>query len=343
MSETKVNLYAVYGITHTWEDEPFDESALPARIVPNVTIESVSSMFTESSFDLFAASLSPDDLKSLRAVKYAVVERFQRKTTFHGEEEQKFDIGQTIYSLAACLRLIRPMRQFAMRIHGVLKDDGTLDVGGFDHPVHLMEVPAIQKDFRLRNRDIQEFQALAPQFQEAMAGEHWKFRMPLSLHDAAHFIDNEWKARMSLMCSAIEAIYTSQTPDRQHSGSRVAKARIKWFLGESTSIYAPGDVQSFSRGGKEPTLADVLDDLYTVRNCIAHGDRVPDKYFLGYWSGSPYGSAQANFISVLEEAASFVVRASLLKILKDDLLHHFKDGPESQAYFASYSLVRSNL
>lgn len=42
-----------------------------------------------------------------------------------------------------------------------LKGNGKLDVGGFDHPVHLMEVPAIQKDFRLRNRDIQEFQALA--------------------------------------------------------------------------------------------------------------------------------------------------------------------------------------
>lgn len=342
MGDTKVNLYAVYGISHPWEDEPFNEAVLPAHIVPNVAIENVTAMFSEGSFDLFATSLSPDDLKSLRAVKYAVVERFQT-TGFHGEEEQKFDIGQTIYNLAACLRLIRPMRQFAMRIHGVLKDDGKLDVGGFDHPVHLMEVPAIQKDFRLRNRDIEEFQTVAPQFQNAMAGEFWKFRMPLSLHEAAHFIDNQWKARMSLMCSAIEAIYTSQTPDRQHSGSKVAKARIKWFLAESTPIYAPGDVQSFSRGGKEPTLADVLDDLYTVRNCIAHGDRVPDKFFSGYWSGSPYDSAQANFISVLEEAASFIVRASLLKILKDNLLYHFRGGPESQAYFASHNLVRSKL
>jgi len=342
MSDTKINLYAVYGITHPWEDEPFDESALPAQILPNVTIENVASMFTKNSFDLFAGSLSPNDLKSLRAVKYAVVERF-RKPSFHGEEEQKFDIGQTVYNLAACLRLIRPMRQFSMRIHGVLKADGKLDVGGFDHPVHLMEVPAIQKDFRLRNRDIQEFQTVASQFQNAMAGEYWKFRMPLSLHEAAHFIDNQWKARMSLMCSAIEAIYTSQTPDRQHSGSKVAKARIKWFLGEGTSIYAPGDVQSFNRGGKEPTLADVLDDLYTVRNCIAHGDRVPDKYFSGYWSGSPYDSAQTNFISVLEEAASFIVRASLLRILKDKLLLHFKGSPESQAYFAGHNLVRAKL
>jgi len=332
--QNKINLYAIHGISHDWEDEPFDESKLPCPIIPTVTIENVSSMFGEDAFRIFEADLSKRDLKSLKAVKYAIVHRFQT-TSYHDEESQKLESGQIVYNIAACLRLIRPMRQFAMWIHGTPRDDGTLDVGGFDHPAELMEVPAIQKDFRLRNRDIEELQKLGPKFVDALAGEYWKFRMPLGLQDAAHFIDNQWKARMTLACSAIEAIYTSQTLDREHSGSRVAKARIKWFLGEKTSIYAPGDVPSFYLGGgKEPTISDVLDDLYEVRNCIAHGDRVPDRHF------AQVGSVG---LTVLEEAASFIVRASLLKMLRDDLLEHFKGGPESQAYFASHDLIRSRL
>jgi hypothetical protein len=167
--------------------------------------------------------------------------------------------------------------------------------------------------------------------------------MPLSLQDAAHFIDRQWKARMSLACSAIESIYSSQTQDHEHSGSRLMKARIKWFLGESTSIYWPGDVQSFLHGGKEPTIGDVLDDLYDVRNFLAHGDRVPDKYFSQFSHSAGYSATETNQLTVLEEAASFIVRASLIKILKDDLLEHFKGGPESQAYFAKYGLVNSRL
>jgi hypothetical protein len=334
MVQNRVNLYAIYGTSHEWEDEPFDESKLPAAIIPTVRIENVSSMFTPDAFRVFEERLSPDDLKSLKAVKFAIVHRFQT-TSYHDKETQSLETGQIVYNVAACLRLIRPMRQFAMRVHGTLNNDGTLDVGGFDHPVHLMEVPAIQKDFRLRNRDIEELQKVAAKYESALTGEYWKFRMPLNLHDAAHFIDDQWKARMSLMCSAIEAIYTSQTHDREHSGSKVAKARIKWFLGENTSIYAPGDVPSFYlSGAKQPTIADVLDDLYEVRNCIAHGDRVPDKHF------NQNGSVG---ISVLEEAASYIVRASLIKMLKEDLLVHFKGGPESQAYFSSHGLIRSRL
>ncbi|HKS80163.1 MAG TPA: hypothetical protein VJR23_01540 [Candidatus Acidoferrales bacterium] len=334
---TKVNVYAIVGLTQDWEDEPFDLSQLPARILPDVTIEDVAPMFAEDAFALFKGELAPRKFRLLQNVKYAIVHRFQSPPV-HDDSASKLEIGELVYKLAACLRLIRPMRQFATMIHGELLPGGRVQVTGFDHPVELMEVPTIQKNFTLRNRDISELRDLAPSFLAAMAGEFWKFRMPVSIYEPAHFLDSNWKARMSLFCSAIEAIYTSQTRDGEHSGSAVAKARIKWFLGESTSIYAPGDVPSFMLQ-EEPTIAEVLDDLYTVRNCVAHGDKVPDKYF----AQSAGSLGTTNQLGILEEAASFIVRASLIKILKNNLLQHFKGGPESQAYFAGHGLVRSKL
>lgn len=213
-----------------------------------------------------------------------------------------------------------------------------MDVRSFELPIHLTEIPNIQKGFTLRNRDIAELKTVADEFLRAMDGEFWKFRMPVSLYEAGHFQDRHWKSRLFLWTSAIEAIFTSQTRDREHSGSKVAKARVNWFLGPNRKIYAPGDVPSFAPQ-PEPTIRDLLDDLYEVRNCLAHGDKVPDRFFKPFSNGYE----TVNRLTILAEAASFIVRESLLKILRDKLLPHFKGSPESQAYFASNGLIRSLL
>lgn len=332
----RVTLYPLAGLTGSWEDEPFAESQLPATIVTGVTIENVTSMFKDDTWDFFEEEMSKRDMEVLRRIKCAIVHRYPSSKYGSGELEQQS--AQLIHNIAACLRLIRPMRQYALIINGPLQEDGTIQVQSFEHPIHLMEVPQIQKGFLLRNRDVAELQSIAKDFLNAMAGEYWKFRMPVSLYEAGHFQDRFWKSRFVVWSSAIEAIFTSQTHDREHSGSKVAKARIRWFLGGGTKIYAPGDVPSFAPQ-PQPTIDSVLDDLYEVRNCIAHGDRVSDRFFVQTFTGVE----NTNRLAILEEAASFIVRASLLKILKHNLLNHFKGGPESQSYFRANGLIRSKL
>ena len=332
----RVTIYPVAGLAESWEDEPFDESTLPSDIVPDVTVENVRLMFKDDTWNLFEGEISKRDLEVLRRIKHAIVHRYSSRLYGSGDLEQQS--ATLVHNLAACLRLIRPMRQHALVINGPIQEDGTIRIQSFDHPIHLMEIPRIQKGFSLRNRDVVELQTLAASFLNAMAGEYWKFRMLVSLYEAGHFQDRFWKSRLFLWSSAIEAIFTSQTPDREHSGSKVAKARVLWFLGANTKIYAPGDVPSFAPQ-REPTIADVIDDLYEVRNCIAHGDKVPDRFF----QQNSTGYEPINRLTTLEEAASFIVRASLLKTLKNNLLNHFKGGPESQLYFKANGLIRSKL
>src|SRR5260370_27175851 len=79
------------------------------------------------------------------------------------------------------------MRQFALMINGPIQPDGSIRIQSFDHPIHLMEIPEIQKGFTLRNRDLQELQSVAPSFVTAITREYWKFRMPVSLYEAGIF------------------------------------------------------------------------------------------------------------------------------------------------------------
>jgi hypothetical protein len=334
----RVTLYPITSIAEAFQDDPFDPSQLPAEIVPNITIEKVSPMFNERTFSLFRNMMGEHAMKDLDSIHYAIVHRFDAGV--YAIDELGEQSVTLVNDIAACLRIIRPMREGAALVRGNLKDDGTIEIQSFDHPLSLLEVPPLQRTFGLRNKDIRALQTLASEFQRAMHSSFWKFRMAVAFHEDGHFSVRAWKSRFLLWCSAVEAIFTSQNPN--HQGSRVAKARIKWFLGANTSIFAPGDIQSFLRQ-EQYSVGDILDDLYEVRNYVAHGEKIPDRFFDP--SVTDYLGLNANEcrLAVLHDGLSFVIRASLLRILRDNLLHHFADGTESDKYFGAAGLMKSSL
>ena len=333
---TRVTLYPISAVSGAWQDDPFDHSQLPAQIVPEVTIENVKAMFNNETFSWVGSEMGKRDVEALSGVKYAIVHRFKVPHLDNGQADQ--DSAQLVNNLAACLRLIRPMRQFAAMMRGSLRPDGTVEIQTFEHPVNLMDVPQVQKGFSLRNRDVTEFQNVVNEFLVGMSGEFWKFRMSVAFHDGGHFAVSYWKSRFALWCSAVEALFTSQ--NRNHQGSLVATERIKWFLGANTSIYGPGDIQSFMPKANY-TVAQVVEDLYEVRNYIAHGERIPDRFFEMIPGG--YLGEDGNIVTVLHDGLSFIIRASLLRILRENLLPHFADGSAAEKYFAAAGLTKSAL
>jgi hypothetical protein len=339
------NLYPVHWLADEVGGDPFDRTRLPFDIAEDVRIEPVRERFREDAFTVWAPSAGSIVVDELERVRYALVHRYTADSIIVdgqliGEAQRSATSTNLVLMLAACLRLVRPMRQSALLIHGRVRDeDGSFDVRGFDvPPPHLIEVPEVQKLFMLRNRDADDLRRYAPDFLRGMRGDFWKFRMAVQFHELGHFQVIDWKARFLHWCSAIESIYT--THNREHQGKLLATTRIKWFLGENTNIYAPGDLGEFAA---DPgiTVGQIADDLYDLRNLIAHGDRVPDPYFRenlrqGLGDGVKRGE-------VLLEAASFIVRTSLLKILRDDLLNHFTDAGPTEAYFGAQGLTNAQI
>jgi hypothetical protein len=221
---------------------------------------------------------------------------------------------------------------------GRIRDNGKLDVLGFDHPVNLMETPENQKLFSTRNEDADDLRVYAPEFLRAMCGLFWKFRMAIQFHELGHWQQWSPKGRYLLWASAIEAIYTSH--GGEHKGSLVAKERIKWLLGENTSIYPAGELSDLL-ADPNVTVGAIADDLYEVRNFIAHGDRIPDWVFQDTLRDGFNG--RVTVFQVLFEAQSFIIRKSLLKILRDNLLNHFADAAPAEAYFGGNGLTRTAI
>lgn len=335
---TKVTLYPIYNLADAIDGQPFDHSVLPAQILDAVTIECVSPMFNEQTFLGVKDRLGSRTLKTLQSVQYAIVHRYETDESGAIRSEPDKKSEWLVRNASVCLRLVRPMRQRALLMHGVLREDGTIHVQHFEHPIE-HEVPEVQKHFRLRNCDVELLKAVIGQFLRAMEDDFWKFRMAVEFYQAGHFQSLYWKARYILWCSAMEAIFTSNS--HEHRGSVVAKERIKWFLGPDTPIYEPGDIPNFAP--QSPiTIAQVLDDMYDVRNYIAHGDRIPEEYFQRVMREG-LNRRQLNVLEVLQEAVSFIDRKSLLRILQDDLLDHFRTAETAIDYFAAAGFTLTEI
>jgi hypothetical protein len=338
--ENRIALFPVTNIAQGWDDEPFDRSVLPMNVVSNVTLEDANPLFKEDQFAWLRSSMGKEKVDILNSMRFslAIVHRYQ-PDEFDGGRGGNSDKAAEILvrNVNACLGLIRPTAQGVGFIRGEIGSDGSVLEDHFESPSTFATVPSVQKLFSIRNRDVIRLQNSALKFLHAMSGEFWKFRMSVELHEAGHYSHAYWKARFSLWCSAIEALFTSNTPD--HKGSLVAEERIKWFLGPKTHIYAPGDIPSIVEQSNL-TIEDVIEDLYELRNSVAHGDKTPEKFFKDKRNGL---DQPVSLVEVLHEATSFIIRSSLLKILDENLLEYFASGPASDAYFGSHGLTGSAL
>jgi hypothetical protein len=343
----KFNLHAVSDLArrHFPGDDEFS-LPLPLDIADGATLEDVSALVPAGSFDIIRQRSGTEIVDTLQGIGHALIHRFEPRLIVNPETQELVseamqDSASTnlINLLSACLRIIRPTRENITTMHGNVRMDRTLDVMGFAHPIDLMNVPVNQKLFSIRNQDITDLIAFAPGFLRAMRGDFWKFRMAVQFYQLGFYQQLDYKARYLLWASAIESLFTSN--HQRHRTSIVAIARIHWFLGADASIYPPGELTDLVPN-PQITIRDITADLYRVRNYIAHGDRMPDNYFLEARRPG-LGPDVVNLIDVLMEAQSFIIRKSLLKILREDLLDHFADADAAQDYFAANHLTKDDI
>lgn len=319
-----------------WSDEPPPVGSYTIMENENLTVEDVSSLITPDTFSLWTkdCSVSKDTANALQNVRYAIVHRYVSKT----DRDTGLDSHATelINLAAACMALIRPtIKSIAMNVLGVIEDDGTFQAHGFSASLESTQVPDIQQLFTIRTRDIVLLRSVLPEFiqlyqkdnQGKMKEEYEPLRMAEQLYEQAYAIQY-WKARHILWWSAIEALY---------GGDDVAKARIYAFFGDKNlidgyncPIYEEGDIPScyFPSSHDIPTLGKTVPLIYDVRNASAHGNKVPDTHFRSV--PHPFGEAAEK--DVLAEAATFVIRKTVIEILRRGWRNKFK-GPRAREDF----------
>lgn len=299
-------------------DPPFDLAQLPFNILPGVEVADVSDLLPPAMFEYLRAEVGRHRMYVFDGrVKYALVHRYEEPPEWpRSEESEKIAKMKDalLNQVFACSRIVRPTRRLGS-VSGYVNADGTVEQRQATFPDGALDVPEALRLFAFRNVDLESLRALIGTFVKAMSGEYWPLRMAVQYYYMGYEV-NDWKGRY--LCwgsSALHALYSS-------SSEKIVR-RILSFLGEGTLVYPPGEHPEFEFLGANPTtIGDILEDVNTVRNCIAHGERIPDKYF-GDWAGRNGLNGRVNYISVLDDSLAFIVRETLRRILAGNLIDNF--------------------
>ena len=331
ISYNKIEFFPILVDTHDFmSDDPSPTGTSTILAAEGLTVENVSSLITQDTFSLWKEDcyISRDTAVDLEKVNFAIVHRYASPS----ERNEELDKHSTeLVNLAvACLALIRPTRRSrAMNVSGVITADGTFDSHGFSATHDPADVPEIQKLFSIRKKDIDLLSSVLPEFVQLyqrdergrMRDEYEPVRMAVQLYEQAYAL-SYWKARHILWWSAIEALYGNNED--------TAIARIYAFFGNHNladgyqcPIYEKGDIPSFYNPSSESihTLGTMVPLIYEVRNAAAHGQKVPDSHFNRV--SHPFGEAIK--LDALAEAATFIVRKTVVDILRRGWRDNFKD------------------
>jgi len=316
-----------------FSSQPFDLSQLPFSIMPNVEVADVSELLPPSMFEYMKVEVGLHRLRFFEGtVKYALVHRYDDPPEAPTYEES-VRMGQRndelINEVFVCSRIVRPTRRQGS-VTGYLTESGTVDQRGVTFPDSALDVPEALKLFEFRNKDLENLHTLICPFLKAMHGEYWPFRMAVQYYNMGYEV-NDWKWRY--LCWGSSALHALYSP----SSEKLVR-RVRGFLGETTPIYPPNEHPEFEFMEPNPTtIGDIIEDINVVRNCIAHGERIPNKDF-GAEAGRDSLGGRVNYISVLDDALAFIVRETLRRVLADNLIGGFTSRHSVSMFWKSKGL-----
>jgi hypothetical protein len=325
VQRNEVEKRAVFPLWLAWD---FDSARLPFQIQENIFIEDISDLLTDASFSEGAVGrLGERDRERFKGHRYGLVGHYVGDSAISGARID-VTIRQNLRELMAYLRLLKPTRRIGVYAQGALRADGSLDVTTFGIDQE-QGIDQVDSSNRIEISDLETLRTLTPGLSAGLHGEYWKFRMAFEFHEAAYLVaPSHWKAAFASKMSSIEALYTSM----KCQGKKVAHARIEAFLGAGSRLYTGSQELFAGNPTSIPaiTISECLEDLYQLRNCIAHGDRIPAKFFETTVARG-FGM-QIGLLDLLSEAATSISGKGILKIAREGLFDHFRDNDTADDY-----------
>jgi hypothetical protein len=311
---------------------PFDTSRLPFEVLESVEVADVSALLPPSLFAHMRGEVGRHRMYYLESTgKFALKHQYEVETPFAvtpiTPESSEVSSDSLMNLVYACLKLIRPTREQS-GVRAEVGMNGTIGIRSVSFADGRLDLPEGEKLYAIRNKDLELLRNVIQPFLKTMQGEYWPFRMAVEYYDRGYAV-NDGKARYLYWgSSALHALYSS-------NNDKITQ-RVKGFLGADTLVYDPADRPEFEfLQPSSLTIGDLIEDMNEVRNCVAHGRRIANKFFTAKRKGL---NGDVTSIQVLEDALGFVIRESLLQILKSNLMEHFKSEQTVSTYWKGRGL-----
>jgi hypothetical protein len=321
---TKITIVPVGRLAERFADEQeFNPNDLPFALGSNVFLEDISQQMKSLDLELWSREyLSKHDVAKVQGWKHALVHRYSEEEYLHSAPEAHS--RELVHKMFVGLRVVRPSNVPFQYLHARVKPDGSFDPWGFSRAEMRLTVCGCDTWATIRPVDAKLLVAITPSLLRAYETKCLPITRAVNVLEVGYnsrYLD----VKQLLWVTGIEALFTSST----YNGAPTVIRRLRHFLGSKTQIYNPVD---FPRFLSMPTLSlkDVLEDIYSVRNRLAHGEWVPEEFMNrpGHQGGT------SSYAEILLEATGIALRLALIRILRDSLLEIFGDKDRLDKYFS---------
>ena len=329
----KITVTPVSGVSDALMDgAAFPAADLPFEVYRGVFLANVNEQVRNADYSLWARDfLSKEDVNQLQGWHYALIHYFDSEeySTSDPEERSRAQVQQVFLGL----RIVRPSWTPYQYLRAVVQPDGSLSPSAFSKAaVKRLTVPSCDAANTIRNMDADLLRMIMPALLDSYRSDRAPVTRAMRIFELG-YISQPFDVKQLMWVTALDSLFTSA----RHWGSDLAIRRIKNFIGADSRIY---DLVEFPTHVTVPsfTVGDVAGDIYKLRNKFAHGEWVPKEYLdrPGYRgkAGNPL-----SYADVLLEATSIILRMSLIRILKDDLLEVFRSKDALDWHFSRHGLV----
>ena len=328
----KVTVTPVFGIVDEFMDgETFPARDLPFEVGPGVFLADVHEQMKSADYSLWARDyLSKEDVKELQGWHYALVHYFDAEEYLTSKPEE--DSRELVHRVFVALRLVRPSWVPYQYLRAVVRPDGSFHPGGFSKAEGRLTVSSCDAANSIRKRDAQLLRTIVPTLLRTYETDCAPVKRAIRILELG-YISEFFDVKQLIWATALDGLFTSA----KHWGSELASRRIQHLIGPDTRVYEQADFASYMLV-PSLTIRQVVPDIYKLRNRFAHGEWVP-KEFLDRPGYSGKAGQNLNYADVLLEATGIILRMSLTRILRENLLEIFRTKSALDWYFSRVGLV----
>lgn len=323
----KATITPVFGLAdESIDGGDFPSEDLPFEVGPGVFLADLHEQMKGADYSLWAQRyLSKEAVEELRGWDHVLVHYFDAEEYLTSEPEERS--RELVHRVFVGLRIVRPSNMPYQYLGAVVRPDGSIDPGGFSKSEVRLTVSSCDAANYVRKRDAELLRAIVPALLNAYEIDCAPVKRAIRILELGYiseFID----VKQLIWVTALDGLFTSA----KQWGSELASRRIEHLLGPETRIYEQADFASYMLV-PSLTVKQVLPDIYRLRNRFAHGEWVP-KEFLDRAVYSGKAGEILNYADVLLEATGIILRMSLIRILREDLLKTFGTKSALDWYFS---------
>src|SRR5262244_3333637 len=287
--------------------------SLPYSLDDETYVDSIKGLFQPEHFLVWQEVIGFNVVEFFMNAETALIHRFYADYGIGNAEEASKDV---LHKTLVCLRIVRPTRTSFAVVQYQSTNETPIDLFSLVEPENALSINMPESEVlnELQPSDCQELRTALPSFRKMITFGPANIRRAIRYYETGYVEQRSPDLQFTTWMTGIDALYANSD---EPPLVQTIKERALQSIGPDRDIYEAFEDRDLYHA--DPVLVkDVIDEMFNLRERFVRGSWAPKSWFSRSMRDAIRGGA-VNFVDVLREAASFILRAGIKAALTNQI------------------------